>query len=82
MIRVTVELLPGGRVPPTTIGTINIANISELADQSDYQVRAISGDRALEILVFRHMRSDGWARLLKRALYSLLDADPKFGVKK
>lgn len=39
MIHVTVDLIPGGFAPARrTIGTLRIANVSDLADISDYAV--------------------------------------------
>ena len=44
MLRITVELVPGGCEPlRRTIATMEIGNLSDLADRSDYQVRANEG---------------------------------------
>lgn len=39
MLRITVEIWPGGRQPgKRVVATANVANISDLADVSDYDV--------------------------------------------
>jgi hypothetical protein len=44
MLRVTVELVPGGDERYVqTLAVMTIANISNLADISDYDVRALEG---------------------------------------
>ena len=41
MLRITVELVPGGFEPlRRKIATMKIGNLSDLADRSDYQVQA------------------------------------------
>ena len=69
MMRVIVEIHPRGVSQlRRTIATIDIANISELAPLSDYQVRADVEGQKRQGLVFAHNRDDGWAPLVRRAI--------------
>ena len=71
MIKVTVEILPGGVSGfRRTLGLMHIANISNLADRSDYDVRiaesanplAGNGPRTCNIQVRDHNRHQSvWA---------------------
>jgi hypothetical protein len=84
MIVVTIELLPGGRQHlRKSIATMHISNVSELADVSDYEVKAMEGPnhlagtqaRIAECLVVNHLRrQDVWA-LLQAAAAELRTAD-------
>jgi hypothetical protein len=48
MLRVTIDLVPGGFAPARrTIATMRIANISNLADVSDYRIDATEGRNGL-----------------------------------
>lgn len=48
MIRVTIEILPGGYAEGRrTIGLMHIANISDLARRSDYRVDLTEGENPL-----------------------------------
>ncbi len=48
MLRVTIELVPGGFVPMRkTIASMRISNASNLADISDYEVDAMEGANPL-----------------------------------
>ncbi|GAB9167420.1 hypothetical protein BDS110ZK4_30260 [Bradyrhizobium diazoefficiens] len=47
MLIVTVELVPGGTGPRKTIGSLRIANASDLADVSDYAVFAMEAANPL-----------------------------------
>lgn len=48
MLVVTVDLVPGGYEPHRrTIGSMRIANVSDLADVSDYDVEAMEGANPL-----------------------------------
>jgi hypothetical protein len=48
MIHVTIELIPGGFSPARrTIGTMRIANITDLADVSDYAVEFLQAANPL-----------------------------------
>ena len=65
MLRVQVEVWPGGRVLQSqVIGVANIANVSELADVSDYE-GYVDG---IPVEVKGHLRSDGAWSLLRKAL--------------
>ena len=77
MLRVTVELVPGGFEPlGHLIAAMEIGNISDLADRSDYLVRAteshnrIAGlpPRSVQIEVRDHDRRQSvWALIAKAA---------------
>ena len=83
MIVVTIELRPGGREYfRRSIATLHIANISELAEVSDYAVQAMEGANPLtgtpariaECKVVNHIRrQDVWA-LLEAAVAELRHA--------
>ena len=48
MLIVTVDLVPGGYEPHRrTIGSMRIANLSDLADISDYRVEVVEGANPL-----------------------------------
>ena len=48
MLRVLVELVPGGYAPlRRTIATMNIGNVTDLADVSDYKIDAIEAANPL-----------------------------------
>lgn len=48
MLRVTVELLPGGSARlRRTLATMSLGNVSELSDISDYDVTALEGANPL-----------------------------------
>lgn len=48
MLRVTIDLIPGGFTPmKRTIASMTIANASELADISDYTIEAMEGANKL-----------------------------------
>lgn len=48
MLRVTVDLIPGGYRPlRRTIATMNIGNVTDLADVSDYKIDAIEAANPL-----------------------------------
>jgi hypothetical protein len=77
MLRVTVELVPGG--PPATrhtIGLMTIGNISDLADVSDYRVNVAEAANPLigtplqvrNFVVHGHSRRQSVWRLLARAI--------------
>lgn len=73
MLRVTVEVVPGGREGGArTIGTLLAANVSNLADVSDY-IYSYSTDKVdLQLwpdgTVEGHVRSDGAWELVRRIL--------------
>jgi hypothetical protein len=48
MLRVTIELVPGGFAPAgRIIATMRVANVSDLADISDYRIEAAEGSNPL-----------------------------------
>lgn len=72
MIRVTIELVPGGRGKPQHLGTMLISNQSRLASVSDYLVRfrgKLGGPLKREALVRGHRREKEpvWS-LVRKAL--------------
>jgi len=87
MLRVTVELWPGGvKALARTLAVADIANVSELADLSDYQVLAAEGPNPLagtaaweaETQVRAHdRRSSVWSLVAKVALWAAKQAEDK-----
>lgn len=80
MIRITVEMIPGGAARlRRTIAAMDIANLSDLADVSDYQVRiseddnwlAGTGMRWRTVFVRGHDRRQSVWRLVAAALRAL-----------
>jgi hypothetical protein len=77
MLRVTIDLVPGGFAPAgRTIATMRIANSSDLADISDYRIEATEGrnplagtpQRSAACQVLGHDRRQSvWALLAKAA---------------
>jgi hypothetical protein len=48
MLKITIDLIPGGFAPlKRTIATMRIANLSDLADCSDYRIEATEGRNPL-----------------------------------
>ena len=83
MLRVTVELVPGGdERRAETIARMTIANISNLADISDYEFRArehanpVAGTPAREMrgTVRRHNRRQTVWSLIAKAAMTAVDA--------
>lgn len=84
MLRLTVELVPGGYAPATrTIASMRIANVSDLADVSDYVVEAMEGANRLTGDPARHMtcevighdrRQSVW-KLVERACAEIANAE-------
>jgi hypothetical protein len=78
MLRITVELEPGGFSPlRTTIASMRIANASHLADVSDYVVEGMeranpltgAPTRSTACMVLAHNRRQSvWALLAKASL--------------
>jgi hypothetical protein len=57
MLRVTIELIPGGFSPMRkTIGSMRISNASNLAEVSDYKVDVMEGANPSSVVVV-HLRS-------------------------
>lgn len=78
---VTVQLHPGGdRHRAKTLGTVEIANVSELEAIADYRVAALFEGPVVQARVTGHRRSDGWQVLLRRALEALGFGDPASAV--
>jgi hypothetical protein len=77
MLRVIVELVPGGYAPlRRTIATMNIGNVTDLADVSDYKIDATEAANPLTgtgshsgTCVVRHhdRRQSVWALIAKAA---------------
>lgn len=79
MLRVTVEIIPGGVCTPQKIATIDAWNVSGLAPMSDYQFRV---DRVLDGqpfdgvqkgLVFGHDREDGALELCRKLFTAIVE---------
>jgi hypothetical protein len=84
MISVTVELIPGGYAPlKRTIGTLRIANVSELSPVSDYEVGILEAANPLcgtpariaRIRIEGHERAQSVWVLIARAIAALDTAD-------
>jgi len=77
MLRVTIELVPGGFTPlRRTIASMTVGNVSDLADISDYRVDAMEGANPLTgepprsttcTIVDHDRRQSVWALLAKAA---------------
>ncbi len=70
MLVITTEVWPGGnRAWARRIGTVAAANVSGLADRSDYVAVTLpdAGDHRT-LCVPGHRRGDGWAPLAARVL--------------
>jgi len=84
MLRVTIDLVPGGFEPGRrTIASMQIANVSDLADVSDYAIAVVEAANALAgtpsrsgtCLVAGHdRRAPVWA-LLAKAAQAALEVD-------
>jgi hypothetical protein len=84
MLIVTIDLLPGGHAPHRrTVASMQIANVTELADVSDYHVGAIEGanpltgtpPRSATCTVTSHDRRQSIWNLLARAAEAAMKAD-------
>jgi hypothetical protein len=84
MLKVTIELVPGGFAPMRrTIGSMRISNMSNLADLSDYRVEAIESANALtgdpsrnaECMVLAHDRKQSVWALLAKACEEVVKVD-------
>lgn len=88
MLRVTVELWPGGvRLEARVIASAEIANVSDLAQVSDYVVRATEGYNPVTGTppwsasghVMQHDRSTSvWHLVSKAAAWAAEEAKDKF----
>lgn len=84
MLVVTIDLLPGGNpVRRRTIGSMRIANLSDLADVSDYSVEVMEAANPLtgtpardgDCRIERHDRRQSIWKLLARAATEAETAD-------
>jgi hypothetical protein len=84
MLKVTIELLPGGFAPMwRTIASMRISNASDLADISDYVVEAVEGANPLtgtparmgSVMLYHHDRQQSVWALLARAAFEIERAD-------
>jgi hypothetical protein len=84
MLKVTVEMLPGGNAKlRRTLGLMYISNLSNLADVSSYEVSASEGEnrlagttpRSCTTVVEHHDRRQSVWTLLEVACAALKDAD-------
>jgi|ERR1700722_19878434 hypothetical protein len=84
MLRLTIELVPGGFEPMRrTIASMRISNMSDLADCSDYLVEAtevanaLTGDpaRSAECILLAHDRKQSVWALLTKACDEVLNAN-------
>ena len=83
MLVITIDLVPGGHEPyRRTIGSMRIANTSNLADVSDYTVEAVEGANPLTgtpqrnstCKVIAHDRQQSFWVLLLRASEEIIKA--------
>lgn len=78
MIRVTVEMWPGGdQSKKYEIARVDVSNVSDLAEVSDYGTYAVVGKDRFAGGVEKHRRSDGWAALLTRVFHQMTAAGVK-----
>lgn len=73
MMRVIVEIHPNGNMSmKREIACIDIANVSELAEVSDYVIHAaLEHGESIRVHVRGHHRGDGWMPLVRRAISAL-----------
>lgn len=77
MLVVRVELWPGGRqLGSRELGRAGIANVSELADRSDYLVVRLDASGTNQGVVRGHRRTDGFWPLVSRSASTLSDVVP------
>jgi hypothetical protein len=85
MLRIVVDLIPGGFNPlRRTIATMTIANVSNLADRSDYAVEAMEGanglagfpPRNISAEVLDHDRRQSVWALISKAAHAAAEAEP------
>lgn len=84
MLVITVDLVPGGFTPlRRTIATMNISNISDLAEISDYRIEAseasnpIAGTspRTVRCVIHGHARAQSVWALLAKASEEIMKTD-------
>ena len=84
MLRVTVEIWPGGdKTRASAIATANVANVSDLADVSDYAVSVIEGYNPVTntppwsqrgFVVQHDRRASVWTLVAKVAIWAAEEA--------
>ena len=84
MLRVTIEIRPGGdKTRARAIAIANVANVSDLAEVSDYAVNVTEGENPISNTppwsrrgyVFQHDRSSSvWALVAKVAAWAAEEA--------
>jgi hypothetical protein len=73
MLRIVVDIVPGGFQPlRRTIASMTIANISDLADRSNYSVEAMEGANDLAGLPPRHMGAEVLDHDRRQSVWSLI----------
>lgn len=73
MLVVTVDLVPGGYEPyRRTIGTMRIANVSDLANVSDYAVDATENANPLSGTALRNTKCTVRAHNRRQSIWALL----------
>ena len=85
MLRITVEIWPGGdKTRARTLAIANVANVSDLADVSDYAVSVTEGYNPVTNTppwsqggsVFQHdRRTSVWALVAKVAIWAAEEAE-------
>jgi hypothetical protein len=84
MLRVTIELVPGGYDPlRRTIASMSIGNVSDLADISDYRIDAVESAnpmtlkpaRSATCTVLRHDRRQSVWSLISKAATAIQEAE-------
>ena len=84
MLVITIDLVPGGYESyRCTIGSMRIANLSNLADTSDYSVEVMEGanpltgakSRSAACMVLAHQRRQNVWALLAKACAEIMKAD-------
>jgi hypothetical protein len=85
MLKVTVELLPGGATfLRRTLATMSVANVSNLADVSNYDITVIEAANPLTgaparmhaLVVDGHERKQSVWKLIARAVAQMDDTEP------
>lgn len=78
MLRVTIELVPGGDEDRAhVIEQMTIANVSNLADVSDYDIAMTDGGQRYYGTVHDHVRAHGAWELVDRALNVTMLSEPR-----
>ncbi len=84
MLRITIEIIPGGVGRPRELAQALLGNVSDLADRSNYQIAAreddnkLAGRRAWEArgLINDHDRNQSvWALAAKAAAWAAAEAE-------